>query len=117
MPPKDLSAHQNVSLKSNGSNSTGGLKTLNGSTRHQQNLFIRTPEPARRSLTLANTRSPKSVPSHNNERSLSGVSTITTPSTIHECDEGIVGNNSDDEDEDRLSSRNLFVLLEIMILI
>jgi hypothetical protein len=32
------------------------------------------------------------------------MSTITTPSTIHECDEGMVGNNSDDEDEDRLSS-------------
>ena len=105
IPPKDLTAHQNISLKSNGTNNTGGLKTLNGSTRHQQNLLIRTPEPARRSLTLSNTRSPKSLTLHNNnERSLSTVSTLTTPSTIHECDEGIVGNNSDDEDEDRLSN-------------
>jgi hypothetical protein len=104
IPPKDLTTHQNISLKSNGTNSTGGLKTLNGSTRHQQNLLIRTPEPVRRSLTLSNTRSPKSLSLHNNDRSLTGISTITTPSTIHECDEGIVGNNSDDEDEDRLSS-------------
>jgi hypothetical protein len=104
IPPKDLTAHQNMSLKSNGTNNTGGLKTLNGSTRHQQSLLIRTPEPVRRSLTLANTRSPKSLTLHTNERSLSAVSTITTPSTIHECDEGIVGNNSDDEDEDRLST-------------
>jgi hypothetical protein len=77
---------------------------MNGSTRHQQNMLIRTPEPVRRSLTLANTRSPKSLSLQNNDRSLTGISTITTPSTIHECDEGIVGNNSDDEDEDRLSS-------------
>ena len=75
------------------------MKTLNGSTRHPQNLLIRTPEPQRRSLTLANTRSPKSLTLHNNDRSISTVSTLTTPSTIHECDEGIVGNNSDDEDE------------------
>ncbi|CAF3991739.1 unnamed protein product [Adineta steineri] len=104
IPPKDLTTHQTMSLKTNGSNNTGGLKTLNGSTRHQQNLLIRTPEPARRSLTLANTRSPKSLNIHNNDRTLAGLSTITTPSTIHECDEGIVGNNSDDEDEDRLST-------------
>ncbi|CAF3453250.1 unnamed protein product [Rotaria sp. Silwood1] len=105
IPPKDLTTHQNVALKSNGTGSnTGGLKTLNGSIRHQQNILIRTPEPVRRSLTLINTRSPKSISTHNNERSLTGVSTITTPSTIHECDEGISGNNSDDEDEDRSSN-------------
>ncbi|CAF4049913.1 unnamed protein product, partial [Rotaria sordida] len=107
IPPKDLTTHQNVQLKSNGqggSSNTGGLKTLNGSMRHQQNILIRTPEPVRRSLTLTNTRSPKSIPLHNNERSLTGISTITTPSTIHECDEGIIGNNSDDEDEDRSSN-------------
>ena len=63
----------------------------------------RTPEPVRRSLTLASTRSPKSC----NERLLpSNVSTLAAagPTTIHECDEGLVGNNSDDEDEDRLST-------------
>lgn len=87
---------------------TGGIKTLNGSTRHQQNILIRTPEPARRSLTLANTRSPKSLSLHNNERSLTGITNLTTPSTIHECDEGISGNNSDDEDEDRSSSKFIF---------
>ena len=63
------------------------------------NILIRTPEPARRSLTLANTRSPKSLSSHSNERS-----SLATTSTIHECDEGILPNNSDDEDEDRLST-------------
>ncbi|CAF1097370.1 unnamed protein product [Adineta ricciae] len=105
IPPKELTSHQNITLKSNGSSNTGGLKTLNGSTRHQQNLLIRTPEPARRSLTLANARSPKSLTLQNsNDRSLGGISTLTTPSTIHECDEGVMGNNSDDEDEDRLSS-------------
>jgi hypothetical protein len=93
-----------MSLKSNGTN----LKTLNGSARHQLAILTRTPEPVRRSLTLANTRSPKSLSLHNNERSLTGISTMTTPSTIHECDEGVVGNNSDDEDEDRLSSMNFF---------
>ncbi|CAF2528574.1 unnamed protein product [Rotaria sp. Silwood2] len=61
IPPKDLSTHQTMSLKSNGTNSTGFLNTLNGSTRHQPNILIRTLEPVRRSLTLANTRSPKSL--------------------------------------------------------
>ena len=104
IPPKDLSAHPTISLKSNGASNTGGLKTMNGSTRHQQNMLIRTPEPVRRSLTLANTRSPKSLSLHHNDRSVTAMSNMTTPSTIHECDEGVVGNNSDDEDEDRLSS-------------
>ena len=106
IPPKDLTTHQSAPLKSNGASLAGGLKTLHGSNRHQGNILIRTPEPARRSLTLSSTRSPKSLPVHNNERSSTGVSTMTTPTTIHECDEGIVGNNSDDEDEDRLSSKN-----------
>lgn len=104
IPPKDMTAHQTMSLKSNGTSNTAGIKTLNGAARHQQNILIRTPEPARRSLTLTNTRSPKSTSLHCNERPLAGVSGLTTPSTIHECDEGIVGNNSDDEDEDRSSS-------------
>lgn len=79
---------------------------MNGSTRHQQNMLIRTPEPVRRSLTLANTRSPKSLSLslHHNDRSITAMSNMTTPTTIHECDEGMMGNNSDDEDEDRLSS-------------
>ncbi|CAF3097538.1 unnamed protein product [Rotaria sp. Silwood2] len=59
--PVNLSTHQTMSLKSNGTNSTGFLNTLNGSTRHQPNILIRTLEPVRRSLTLANTRSPKSL--------------------------------------------------------
>ena len=104
IPPKDLSTHQTISLKSNGASNTGGLKTMNGSTRHQQNMLIRTPEPVRRSLTLANTRSPKSLSLHHNDRSITAMSNMTTPTTIHECEEGVVGNNSDDEDEDRLSS-------------
>ena len=78
-----------------------GLKTLtttlSASARHQQNVMIRTPEPARRSLTLSSTRSPKSL------ASLTGNSSTMT-STIHECDEGLIRNNSDDEDEDSLSS-------------
>jgi hypothetical protein len=74
---------------------------LSGSVRHQQNSLIRTPKPVRHSLTLADTRSPKSLSLNNNDRSLTGISIITTSSTMHECDEGIVGNNSDDEDDDR----------------
>ena len=104
IPPKELNAHPSLSLKSNGTASIGGLKTLNGSTRHQQTILSRTPEPVRRSLTLANTRSPKS----GNERVVTNnVSTLaaTAPTTIHECDEGILANNnSDDEEEDRLST-------------
>ena len=91
IPPKDLTSQQSLALKSN----SMGNKTLNGNTRHQSNMLIRTPEPARRSLTIANTRSPKSLTLQNSDR---------TPSTIHECDEGLGVNNSDDEDEDRLSS-------------
>ncbi|CAF2108441.1 unnamed protein product [Rotaria magnacalcarata] len=101
---KILTAHQNISLKSNGTNSTGGMKPLNGSMRHQQNILTRTPEPVRRSLTLTNTRSPKYTSLHTNERSLAGASTLTTLSTIHECDEGITENISDNEDEDRSSN-------------
>ncbi|CAF3559549.1 unnamed protein product [Rotaria socialis] len=104
IPRKDLTAHQNISLKSNGTNSTGGMKPLNGSMRHQQNILTRTPEPVRRSLTLTNTRSPKYTSLHTNERSLAGASTLTTLSTIHECDEGITENISDNEDEDRSSN-------------
>ncbi|CAF4446825.1 unnamed protein product, partial [Rotaria sp. Silwood2] len=37
------------------------LNTLNGSTRRQANILIRTFEPVRRSLTLANSRSLKSL--------------------------------------------------------
>ncbi|CAF1299519.1 unnamed protein product [Rotaria sordida] len=84
IPSKDLTVHENISLKSNRTNNT---------------------EPVRRSLTLANTSLPKSLTLHNNDRSLTGISTMRTSSTIHECDEEIVGNNSDDdEDEDRLSN-------------
>jgi len=61
-------------------------------------MLIRTLEPVRRSLILANTRSQKSLSLYNNDRSLIDISTITTLSTIYECDEGIDGNNSDDKD-------------------
>ncbi|CAF5040995.1 unnamed protein product, partial [Rotaria magnacalcarata] len=85
--------------------STTDIKTLKGSVLHQQNILIRTPGPARHSLTLTNTHSPKSISLHDNEQSLTGKSTIATPSTIHESDEGIVENNSDDdEDADRSSN-------------
>ncbi|CAF2157538.1 unnamed protein product [Rotaria magnacalcarata] len=88
--PKDLTTHQ---------------ITFKGSVLHQQNILIRTPGPARHSLTLTNTHSPKSISLHDNEQSLTGKSTIATPSTIHESDEGIVENNSDDdEDADRSSN-------------
>ncbi|CAF5184360.1 unnamed protein product, partial [Rotaria magnacalcarata] len=78
--------------------STTDIKTLKGSVLHQQNILIRTPGPARHSLTLTNTHSPKSISLHDNEQSLTGKSTIATPSTIHESDEGIVENNSDDDE-------------------
>ncbi|CAF3771786.1 unnamed protein product [Rotaria socialis] len=86
-------------------NSTTGIKTLKGSALHQQNILVRTLEPARHSLKLANTHSPKSISLHDNEQALTGKSTIATPSTIHESDEGIVENNSDD-DEDAARSSN-----------
>ncbi|CAF3744254.1 unnamed protein product [Rotaria socialis] len=89
-------------------NSTTGIKTLKGSALHQQNILVRTLEPARHSLKLTNTHSPKSISLHDNEQSLTGKSTIATPSTIHESDEGIVENNSDD-DEDAARSSSLIV--------
>ncbi|CAF4349575.1 unnamed protein product, partial [Rotaria sp. Silwood2] len=61
IPPEDLTVHQNISLKSNETNSTSGIKTLTSSIRHPKNILIRTPESVRRSLTLANTRSSKSL--------------------------------------------------------
>ncbi|CAF5161193.1 unnamed protein product, partial [Rotaria magnacalcarata] len=52
--------------------STTDIKTLKGSALHQQNILIRTPGPARHSLTLTNTHSPKSISLHDNEQSLTG---------------------------------------------
>ena len=109
IPAKEFMTNANLAMKSNGTTNSTGIKTLNNSMRHQQTVLIRTPEPARRSLTLANTRSPKSSTMHPNDRPLAGVSTSISPMTIHECDEGLAGNNlSDDEDEDRLSSKRSF---------
>lgn len=86
--------------------------------RPHQTILSRTPEPARRSLTLTNTRSPKSASFHHNERSVAGASLNLAPMTIQECDEGLIGHNiSDDEDEDRFSSKRFFQSYRSRILI
>ncbi|CAF1202768.1 unnamed protein product, partial [Didymodactylos carnosus] len=107
IPAKDLNVHHNRNNFIGNSGSMGGhnigsnktMSTSTNSTKYNQVVMIRTPEPPRRSLTLSNTRSPKSVTSS----TLNQTSSVTTTTTIHECDE-MIRNNSDDEDEDSLST-------------
>ncbi len=50
---------------------------MNGSTRSQQHLLIRTSAPVRCSFTVVNTRSAKSLSLNINDRSLTDISRIT----------------------------------------